>query len=88
MSGFLDLLLQGNVGELLKRYADIVLALLVVTVMTLLIVPIPTFVIDLLICTNISIALVMLLVALYVQDALHLSSFPTILLVTTLFLRY
>lgn len=85
MSGFLDLLLQGNISELLRRYADICLALLVVTVMTLLIVPIPTFVIDLLICTNISIALIMLLVALYVSDALKLSSFPTILLVTTLF---
>ena len=85
MSGFLDLLLQGNFSELLRRHADICLAFLVVTVMTLLIVPIPTFIIDLLICANISIALTMLLVSLYVPDALHLSSFPTILLVTTLF---
>jgi type III secretion protein V len=85
MGGFLDLLMQGNLSELFRRYADICLALLVVTVMTLLIVPIPTFVIDLLICANISIALTMLLVSLYVSDALHLSSFPTILLVTTLF---
>lgn len=85
MSGFIDLLLQGNLSELFRRYADVCLALLVVTVMTLLIVPIPTFIIDLLICANISIALTMLLVALYVTDALHISSFPTILLVTTLF---
>ncbi|MEI6790612.1 MAG: flagellar biosynthesis protein FlhA, partial [Myxococcaceae bacterium] len=85
MSGFLDLLLQGNVSELLRRYADVCLALLVIMVMTLLIVPMPTFLIDLLICANISIALIMLLVSLYVPDALHLSSFPTILLVTTLF---
>ncbi|MBH1988856.1 MAG: type III secretion system export apparatus subunit SctV [Myxococcaceae bacterium] len=85
MGNLIDLLLQGNLGELFKRYSDICLAFLVVTVMTLLIVPVPTFLIDLLICTNISIALTMLLVALYVSDALHLSSFPTILLVTTLF---
>ena len=85
MSGFLVLLLQGNMSELLRRYADVCLALLVVMVMTLLIVPMPTFLIDLLICANISIALIMLLVSLYVPDALHLSSFPTILLVTTLF---
>lgn len=85
MGGFLDLLMQGNLSELFRRYADVCLALLVVMVMTLLIVPMPTFIIDLLICANISIALTMLLVSLYVPDALHLSSFPTILLVTTLF---
>ncbi len=85
MGGFLDLLLQGNLNELLRRYADILLALMVIVVMTLLIVPMPTFLIDLLICTSISIGMIMLLVSLYIPDALHLSSFPTILLVVTLF---
>ncbi len=85
MGGIVDLLLQGNINELLKRYADVGLALLVILVMTLLIIPIPTFIVDLLICTSISIAMVMLLVSLYIPDALHLSSFPTILLVVTLF---
>ncbi len=85
MSNFFDLLMSGNINELLRRYADIFMALLIVTVMTLLIVPVPTFLIDLFICTNISIALIMVLVSLYIPDALHLSSFPTILLVATLF---
>ena len=85
MKDFFNLLMQGNIGEAIKRYADIVLALLVVMVVGLLIVPMPTWIIDLLICANISIALVMLLISLYISNVLSLSSFPTILLVATLF---
>lgn len=81
----LDMLQQINFGNLLKRYSDLGLAFLVVTVVALLIVPFPTFIIDLLICANISIAMIMMLVALYISDVLQISSFPTILLVTTLF---
>lgn len=77
--------MQGNIGEALRRYADIMLALVVVMVMALLIVPMPTFLIDLLITANISIALIMLLVSLYITEVLKLSAFPTILLVATLF---
>jgi len=80
-----DMLAHVNFGNLLKRYSDLGLAFLVVTVVALLIVPFPTFIIDLLICANISIAMIMMLVAIYISDALQISSFPTILLVTTLF---
>ncbi|MDA0712370.1 MAG: type III secretion system export apparatus subunit SctV [bacterium] len=85
MSNFLSLVAEGNFINILKRYSDLALALLVVLVVGLLIVPVPTFVIDLLICANISIAMIMLLVSLYVTEALELSSFPTILLIATLF---
>lgn len=85
MSNFLSLVAEGNFIDILKRYSDLALALLVVLVVGLLIVPVPTFVIDLLICANISIAMIMLLVSLYVTEALELSSFPTILLIATLF---
>lgn len=67
-----------------SRYADIALAFLVVGVIGLLIVPIPPFVIDLFIVLNVSIAMIMLLISVYIKEALNLSSFPTILLVTTL----
>ena len=85
MANFAEMLMQGNLTETLKRYSDIALAFLVITVVGLLIVPVPTFIIDLLICANISIAMIMLLISLYITDALKLSAFPTILLVTTLF---
>lgn len=68
-----------------KSQPDIFLALIVITVVALLVMPIPTFLIDIMICANISAALVVLLLAIYIPDSLKLSSFPTILLLATLF---
>jgi len=69
----------------MKSQPDIILALLVIMVVALLVMPIPTFLIDILICANISGALVVLLLAIYIPNSLKLSSFPTILLLATLF---
>ncbi len=85
MKNFLDLAMKGSLPDVLKRYSDLALAMLVMVVVGLLIVPVPTFIIDLLICANISIAMIMLLISLYVSEPLKISAFPTILLVTTLF---
>ena len=69
----------------LNRYADLGLAFLVVAVVGMMIVPVPPFILDLLLVLNISISMVMLLIAMYIPSALQLASFPTIILVTTLF---
>ncbi|MDE6615943.1 MAG: flagellar biosynthesis protein FlhA [Lachnospiraceae bacterium] len=50
-----------------------------------LIVPIPTLLLDILILFNISIAMIVLFNALFSKEALNMSSFPTLLLMTTLF---
>jgi type III secretion protein V len=65
--------------------ADIALAALVVLVVGLMIVPLPTWTLDLLIATNLSAAVAILLVVLYVPDAIGIATFPTLLLLTTLF---
>jgi type III secretion protein V len=65
--------------------ADIALAALVVLVVGLMIVPLPTWTLDLLIATNLSAAVTVLLVVLYVPDAIGIATFPTLLLLTTLF---
>jgi type III secretion protein V len=65
--------------------ADVVLAALVVSVVGLMIVPLPTWTLDLLISTNLSASVVVLLVVLYVPDAIGIATFPTLLLLTTLF---
>jgi type III secretion protein V len=65
--------------------ADVGLAALVVLVVGLMIVPLPTWVLDLLISTNLSAAIAILLVVLYVPDAIGIATFPTLLLLTTLF---
>ncbi|AKF07843.1 flagellar biosynthesis protein FlhA [Sandaracinus amylolyticus] len=68
-----------------RRYADAGLALLVVLIVGMMIVPLPTPLLDVLLAGNVSLAIVILLVAMYVPDALAFTSFPTILLITTLF---
>ncbi len=49
------------------------------------IVPLPTWTLDLLLSANLSAAVVVLLVVLYVPDAIGIATFPTLLLLTTLF---
>jgi type III secretion protein V len=76
---------EGNLSVVLTRYSDIGLALLVIAIIAIMIVPLPSFVLDLLLAANITIAVVLLMISLYLPNALALASFPTILLVTTLF---
>jgi type III secretion protein V len=64
--------------------ADIVLAALVLLVVGLMIVPLPTWILDLLLSANLSAAVAILLVVLYVPDAIGIATFPTLLLLTTL----
>ncbi|MGA7118648.1 MAG: flagellar biosynthesis protein FlhA [Polyangiaceae bacterium] len=66
-------------------FADIALAALVILVVGLMIVPLPTWTLDLLISANLSAAVAILLVVLYVPDAIGIATFPTLLLLTTLF---
>src|SRR5437870_5592714 len=70
---------------IIARYADVMLAALVVGVVAMMIVPLPTWLLDVFLSLNISIAVVLLLVSIYVTEALKIAVFPTILLVTTLF---
>src|SRR5262245_42903005 len=76
---------QGELHVVLGRYSDILLALLVITIIGIMIVPIPTFVMDILLTANMALAIAVLMICLYVPDALSLASFPTILLIATLF---
>ena len=65
--------------------SDVVLGLYILVPIIFLIIPIPTFLLDCLILLNIIIALSILFNALFSKEALNMSSFPTILLMTTLF---
>jgi type III secretion protein V len=67
------------------RGAELILALLVVAVVAMMIVPLPTWLLDLLIAANLSASVAILLVVLYVPDALSIAAFPTLLLLTTLY---
>jgi type III secretion protein V len=68
-----------------SRGTELVLALLVVAVVAMMIVPLPTWLIDVLIAANLAASVMILLVVLYVPDALAIATFPTVLLLTTLY---
>lgn len=74
-----------NFVTLISRFGDLVLAVLVVAIIGLLIVPLPTPVMDALIAVNMTISTVMLMLSLYLPRALAFSTFPSMLLFTTLF---
>src|SRR5205807_5703050 len=69
----------------LSKHSDIVLAIGVVIIIGLLIFRVSQPIMDILLALNISISCLILLTALYIPDAMKLPSFPTILLLTTLF---
>jgi len=72
-------------GGLLSRFSDIVLALLVVAIIALMILPLPSILIDTLVAVNIAIGLILVLMGIYISSALQFSSFPSVLLISTLF---
>ena len=69
----------------LRGFSDVVIGLLVLAVTALLLVPLPTWLLDILLSINLCISLLVLLVGLYTPNALAMLSFPSILLLTTLF---
>ncbi len=64
--------------------ADAILAALVISVVGLMIVPLPTQLLDILLAANLALAVTVLLVTMYVTDALKIAAFPALLLITTL----
>ncbi|MBC8016283.1 MAG: flagellar biosynthesis protein FlhA [Sporomusaceae bacterium] len=69
----------------LAKYSDIVVALGIITIIIMMIIPLPPFLLDLLLSLNITFALVIIMVAVYNIEPLDFSVFPSLLLITTLF---
>lgn len=69
----------------IRNHPELILLLLIVIIISMLIIPLPTPMVDLLLALNISIALLVLIGSFYVDRILSFSSFPSVLLITTLF---
>ncbi|MBI3901170.1 MAG: FHIPEP family type III secretion protein, partial [Chlamydiia bacterium] len=69
----------------INRSSDLFLAAWIIAVIVMIILPIPPAIIDFTITFNLTAAVGILMVALYIPSAVHLSMFPSLLLVTTLF---
>lgn len=72
-------------GSFIQKYSDVMVAIGIVTIVVMMIIPLPTVLLDLLLCLNITLALVVVMSAIYNVEALDLSVFPSLLLITTLF---
>ncbi|MBN2233018.1 MAG: flagellar biosynthesis protein FlhA [Deltaproteobacteria bacterium] len=69
----------------LKGNKDVLLAVGVIGILLIMIVPLPTIMLDAFLSMNITVAIIILLISMYVLKALEFSIFPSLLLVTTLF---
>ena len=64
---------------------DLMAAVAVVTVVTMLIIPLPPMLLDFFITLNVSLGLMIVVAAMYLNNALEFSAFPSLLLLTTMF---
>ncbi|TIT42839.1 MAG: EscV/YscV/HrcV family type III secretion system export apparatus protein, partial [Mesorhizobium sp.] len=69
----------------LSRRGDLVIAILILVAIVMMIIPLPTFVVDTLITANIALSVLILLVSFYVVQPLEFSSLPSVILIATLF---
>lgn len=67
------------------KHSDIIVAAAVMGMVVMMVIPIPTFFLDFLLTTNITFSLIILLVSIYNSEPLQFSSFPTLLLIMTIF---
>lgn len=65
--------------------SDLVISILLIMIISLMVIPLPTFMLDLLLVLNIGLAIVVLLVGIFLNEPLDFAAFPSILLVLTLF---
>lgn len=67
------------------KHSDILVAAAVLGMVIMMIIPVPTVLLDFLLTINITLSLIILLVSMYNNEPLQFSSFPSVLLITTLF---
>lgn len=67
------------------RNQDVVLAASVVAILAVLVIPIPTWLLDVLLSINISLSIVVLLSTIYLRSGVEFAVFPSLLLMLTLF---
>ena len=65
--------------------SQVAMPIAIVIILIAVIIPLPTILLDILISTNIALSVVILLASVYLLSPVQFSSFPSILLMTTLF---
>lgn len=69
----------------MKKIMNNMVTVFVILAIFLIIIPLPTWLLDMLFVVNIAISLVILLITMYIREPLEFSIFPSMLLITTIF---
>ncbi|QAU24335.1 EscV/YscV/HrcV family type III secretion system export apparatus protein [Dyella sp. M7H15-1] len=69
----------------LKSRQDLILAAMLLVAVFMMIVPLPTVLVDVLIALNLTLSIVLLMMAVYIREPMEFSGFPSVLLITTLY---
>ena len=80
-----QLQLENSITSALAKHSGISFAIGIAAVLAMLIVPLPTFLLDMLLSCSIALAISVLIITLSAKNALELSTFPSLLLFVTLF---
>ncbi len=71
--------------QLVTKRTDLMLGMLLMMIIFLMILPLPVIIVDALIATNMSLAVLLLMTSIYIKSPVEFTSFPSVLLLTTLF---
>src|SRR4030066_1207685 len=74
-----------NFLTLIKQRGDIIVAIAVVTILGVMILPIPPFALDMFLSFSIALSIVIIITSIYIKKPLDFSVFPSILLIATLY---
>ncbi len=71
--------------EKYTKNVDLLIAIALLMILSVMIVPLPAFLLDIALTISLALSILILLVSVYIKKALEFSVFPTLLLITTLF---
>ncbi len=69
----------------IQKHSDIIVIVLLLAILGAMVLPVPPFLLDILLTASITFSLVILMTTIYINNPLQLSSFPSLLLLATLF---
>lgn len=69
----------------LNKNSDVILAGAILSILGLMIIPLPPILLDILLAANIAVAIMILMVSIYITHPLQISVFPALLLILTIF---
>ncbi len=74
-----------NIFTKINQHSDVLIVVLIVAILASMVLPIPPALLDILLTSSITFSIIILMTVLYVKSPLNLLSFPSLLLIATLF---